>query len=104
MREQLKITPNVPKAVVTDLAGNRAATAADFEFTVVDAAVLTTLSPFDGEGMVSLTREVMVDFSAPIDPSTVTDDSFFLIANGERVPGSTFERRVEPCLRFRASS
>ena len=54
---------------------------------------LTSISPFQGEGMVNTTRETIIRFDDRVDPATVNADSFYLIANGERVPGTI---RVSP--------
>ncbi|MCA9048818.1 MAG: Ig-like domain-containing protein, partial [Planctomycetaceae bacterium] len=51
------------------------------------AAAISSLSPTDGEEMVSVTRETIVRFNAAVDPQTVTSDAFFLLANGKRMPG-----------------
>ncbi len=48
---------------------------------------ITQLSPANGEEMVNVTRETIVRFDGVIDPSGVTTDSLYLIANGLRLPG-----------------
>lgn len=45
------------------------------------------ISPAHGEEMVSVTRETVVHFEGKVDPATVTPDSFYVLAHGERVPG-----------------
>jgi len=45
------------------------------------------ISPRDGSERVSLTRETVVRFGEEIVADTVNEESFYLIANGERVPG-----------------
>ena len=71
---------------VYDVAGNRAA-AGSLRFEVADPTGIAAISPTDGEQMVSVARETIVRFDEPIDPATVTEDSFYLLANGERVSG-----------------
>jgi streptogramin lyase len=71
----------------TDKAGDvtKLATASFQLNTVVG---VTSIAPANGEDNVDLTRPTVVNFSGPINPATVTTDSFYLIANGSRVPGS----------------
>ncbi|MEQ9410094.1 MAG: Ig-like domain-containing protein [Fuerstiella sp.] len=64
---------------------------------ITEATVIASLSPASSEEMVSVTRETVVRFNNPVDPQTVTTDSFYLIANGERVPGRI---RVSSTERF----
>ncbi|MGK0239828.1 MAG: hypothetical protein ACI92G_003310, partial [Candidatus Pelagisphaera sp.] len=58
--------------------------------------MISDISPSSGSEMVNVTRETVVYFSEIVDPATVTTDSFYLIANGERIAGrvvvSTTER------------
>ena len=54
-------------------------------------------SPANGEEMVNVTRQTIVRFGGEVDPSTVTSDSFTLVANGEVVPGRV---AVSPTGRF----
>jgi len=49
--------------------------------------VTLEISPGDGSEGVSLTRETIVRFGEEITGDTVNDESFYLIANGERVEG-----------------
>ncbi|MCA9047173.1 MAG: Ig-like domain-containing protein, partial [Planctomycetaceae bacterium] len=83
-------------SAVTDLAGNPASPRT-IRFNVEQPTRLTESSPASGEEMVALTREAVIRFDGPIDPATVTADSFYLIANSERVPGSI---RVSSTERF----
>ena len=69
---------------LSDLAGNET-TLAQYEFTVLDLPRVTSVSPQDGEEMISVTRETIVRFDEPIDPATVTSDALHLLANGQRV-------------------
>jgi hypothetical protein len=48
---------------------------------------IASISPAHGEEMVNVTRETIVRFDGKVDPDTVTTESFYLIANGERIPG-----------------
>ncbi|MEM9002725.1 MAG: FG-GAP-like repeat-containing protein [Cyanobacteria bacterium P01_F01_bin.86] len=71
-------------ASIEDIAGNVLAnTALSFEISPVSVQVM----PFDGEERVNPKRETVVQFGSAVDPTTVTDDSFYLIAGGRRVPG-----------------
>jgi len=70
---------------VTDIAGNLVEETAALEFTVIGAPV--SISPRSGSEMVSLTREVIVNFGKKVDPTTVNENTFTVIAQGEAVPG-----------------
>ncbi len=70
-----------------DLAGQPFATPAIVPFTVLDPAAIAETSPLGGEEMVNLTRETIVRFDEAIDPTTITEENVYLIAQGERVPG-----------------
>lgn len=50
--------------------------------------VVNSISPSNGTELVSLTRETVVRFSAPVNPATINPDSFYLIAKGDKVPGT----------------
>ncbi|WP_017325237.1 Ig-like domain-containing protein [Synechococcus sp. PCC 7336] len=78
---QLEIAPGV-----MDIAGNITETATGFVFE--SNAGLVEIFPFDGEEFVNPSREIIVRFNQEVDPSTVNEDSFFLIANGEKIPGN----------------
>jgi hypothetical protein len=85
----------------TDVAGNGLA-GGPFTFTFeIDGGNAVTgiadISPATGEELVSLTRETVVTFGGPIDPTTIDDESLFLIAKGARVPA---EIRVSPTNLF----
>ena len=81
---------------VTDLAGN-ALIQDQFDFSIAQPTAIAELSPAAGEEMVSLTRETIVRFDTEIDPATITDQSFYLLANSQRVPGHI---RVSSTNRF----
>ena len=65
---------------VTDVAGNLVEETAALEFTVIGAPV--SISPRSGSEMVSLTREVVVNFGKKVDPATVNENTFTVIAQG----------------------
>ncbi|MDJ0658213.1 MAG: Ig-like domain-containing protein [Crocosphaera sp.] len=71
---------------IEDIAGNNLP-----ENTALNLAVappsITEITPTDGSEMVSLTRETVVRFNVEIDPNTVTEESLYLIANGQRIAG-----------------
>jgi hypothetical protein len=83
-------------SAVIDRAGNRA-TPAQFTFTVLQPTQIAELSPAAGEELVSTTRETIVRFDNTVDPATITSESFYLLANSERVPGTI---RVSTTERF----
>ncbi|GGA04626.1 hypothetical protein CYANOKiyG1_16940 [Okeania sp. KiyG1] len=70
---------------VKDVTGNNIAKGTTLEFSVVTQAV--EISPTNGEDMVALTRETVVRFGKEVQPKTVNNKSFYLIANGEKIPG-----------------
>lgn len=73
-------------SAIKDLAGNPLANNTTLSIATALPGI-AGISPSDGTKMVSLTREVRVDFNTKIDPSTLTNDSFYLIANGNRIAG-----------------
>ena len=73
---------------VSDPAGNPLDAELSFEFFIDPPVTVAEVSPFNGEEMVALAREVVVRFEGAIDPDTVTQDAFYLIANSVRVEGS----------------
>lgn len=80
----------------TDRAGNVSA-AAEVSFTLSTVTGIREISPANGEEMVGLERETIVRFDDRVDPATVTANSFYLIAKGQRLPGTI---RVSPTERF----
>ena len=79
---QLAISPSV-----TDLAGNALTGTRDFAFEVAQAVHITGFSPANAEESVSLTRATVVRFDDAVVPETVDAESFYLTAQGRRVPG-----------------
>ncbi|MEL6107142.1 MAG: Ig-like domain-containing protein [Planctomycetota bacterium] len=59
----------------------------EVSLTVADAVEIESISPAEGEEMVNVARETIVRFDGEIDAASVTEDSFYVIANSERVPG-----------------
>jgi hypothetical protein len=88
----LSLGANIFTVRATDLAGNESQTSVTITRNTppngIVAASIQQISPANGEEMVSVSRESIVRFDKPIQPSSVTPDSFFLIANGVRIPGS----------------
>ncbi|MEM1227951.1 MAG: dockerin type I domain-containing protein, partial [Planctomycetota bacterium] len=80
---------------LTDLAGNVVTQGVVNAFTVADPTGVVEISPANGEELVNVKRETIVRFDEPVDPATVTDASFYVIANGERVPGNIRVSRTE---------
>jgi hypothetical protein len=69
---------------IQDTAGN---TLAAQNLSFAAAPPTLTFAPLNGEGMVSLTRDSVVRFGTKVKPETVTNESFYLIANGSRLAG-----------------
>ncbi len=72
-------------AGIADTVGNATTAAQTFDLSV--AAARLTISPANGEEMVGLNRDTVVNFGKKIDPTTVNSDNFYLIANGQRIAG-----------------
>ena len=70
---------------VSDLAGNVINDTIVLEFTVIGAPV--EISPTSGSEMVSLNQNPVVRFGKKVDRTTVNENTFALIANGETVAG-----------------
>ncbi|EDX82789.1 Bacterial pre-peptidase C-terminal domain family [Synechococcus sp. PCC 7335] len=81
---------------VTDTAGNA------FSLSLDIASSLNTveISPTDGEEMVTLTREAIIRFDQPVDPSTVTKDAIKVIALGQEVSGRLVVSSTEKFATF----
>lgn len=90
----------VVDGVIADLAGNFLEGESTFNFTIQDPVSIEDISPANGEEFVSLTRETIVRFDGKIDPTTVNDDSFYLIANGDRIPGNMIVSKSEEFATF----
>ncbi|MCO6456283.1 MAG: Ig-like domain-containing protein, partial [Pirellulaceae bacterium] len=84
----------------TDLAGNPLAGTIEFAFDVDRLTSIQRLSPAAGESLVSVTRETIVRFDNPIDPATVGEDAFYLVANGQRVEGRRVVSSTERFMTF----
>ena len=62
---------------------------------------IAEISPTSGEEMVAPTREAIVRFTRRVDPTSFDDpNAFYLIANGERVPGRVVVSRTEQFATF----
>ncbi|RME51052.1 MAG: hypothetical protein D6795_08955, partial [Deltaproteobacteria bacterium] len=75
---------------IRDMSGNPLEAPVIVSFTTIDtiAPLLVALTPADGIGDVSLEAPVEARFSEPIDPFTVTPESFSVTEGGGRVAGS----------------
>ncbi len=62
--------------------------------------LVSRISPSDQTEMVNVARETIVYFDDPVDPSTVTTDSFNLTANGETLPGRVVVSSTEKFATF----
>lgn len=82
---------------IFDAAGNTILAGTELPFTIADPAGVSEFSPRNGDGKVSLTRETIIRFDEPVDPATVTEDTFYVIAGGKRVDGRV---RVSSTERF----
>lgn len=87
-------------ASVTDLAGNPLSDPRSFDFTIARPVRITQFDPLHGEEMVSVTRDVIVRFDGPVDPETVDAESFYVIANGVRLPGRIRVSSTEQFMTF----
>lgn len=94
---QIRDLPYVFDVIVTDSRGAKDSKPYSLSVGAPATASLLSISPADGESLVSLTRETVVQFTAPVNPTTVTPDSLYLIAKGERIPGTI---RVSPTKKF----
>jgi hypothetical protein len=74
-------------SVITDAAGNLLTGTTVFEFAVAVPAALAAIAPLNGSTNVRLTRDLRVDLTEPIDPSTVNSNSFYAMAGGQKVAG-----------------
>ena len=83
---------------IKDLAGNAIAENTTLDLSIAPPSV--TISPSNGEEMVALTRETIVRFNTKIDPSTVNQESFYVIANGERLQGRIVVSSTEEFATF----
>lgn len=77
-------TPTSYRLQITDKFGQNVT----HDLSVTKSAVsIISISPSNGTDLVSLTRETVVRFDDAIDPATVNNESFYLVANGEKIPG-----------------
>ncbi|MCH8046527.1 MAG: VCBS repeat-containing protein, partial [Planctomycetes bacterium] len=65
-----------------------------------DPTGISQISPANGEEMVNVTRETIVRFDERVDPATITDEAFHLIANGERLAGRIVPSSTERFVTF----
>jgi len=68
------------------------------------AASVTEASPFHGEEMVSITRQIEVRLSDRVDRATVTENNLFLTANGQRLAGQVSVSATEKTLTFQPAA
>ena len=73
-------------AGITDLAGN--ATLSDQVLALTVNTAPLSITPTNGEELVTLTRDTVVRFGKEVDPASVTAENFYLIANGDRIAGT----------------
>ncbi|MGK0240224.1 MAG: hypothetical protein ACI92G_003709 [Candidatus Pelagisphaera sp.] len=66
----------------------------------IGAVMISDISPSNREEMVNVTRETVVYFSEIVDPATVTTNSFYLIVNGEKIPGRVVVSSTERFATF----
>ena len=100
---RLKFTQSLPQnqgyrltlaPSVTDRAGNVAASQS-LEFSLSKPVEITEAAPYHGEKMVSLTRDIVIQFDGQVDPATINSDTVYLIANGARLPANLRVSRTE---------
>ena len=87
-------------ADLVDPAGNQLIEPLLVMFTVADPTGIREISPAHGEEMVNVTRETIVRFDEQVDPTTITDEAFHLIANGQRLPGRIVTSSTERFVTF----
>ena len=85
---------------IADLAGNTLEGETTFDFTIQDPVGIREISPSNGEEFVNLTRETIVRFDGKVDPTTITEDAFYFIANGDRIPGRIVVSSTEEFVTF----
>jgi hypothetical protein len=85
---------------LTDLAGNALTGPTAFDFTVADPTGIREITPSNGEQLVSVTRETIVRFDEPVDPTTVTADALKLIALGQELSGRIIVSSTERFVTF----
>jgi hypothetical protein len=66
----------------------------------IQPARLLATSPANGDQMVNVARETIVRFDERVNPATVTTDSFYLVAKGQRVPGRVVVSSTERFATF----
>jgi len=97
--------PNALTVRATDAAGNSRAFSQTIERLLPEDAsptpfAIAELSPVSGEERVSLSRPIVLRFRGQVDPGTVTPDAFYLIANGQRIPGRVVVSSTEEFATF----
>jgi len=85
---------------LTDLAGNIATGGITNSFTVADPTGIESISPANGESQVNVSRETIVKFDEPIDPATVTTETFKVFAAGQARPGTIRVNRTQQIATF----
>ena len=80
-----EFTLSVPTG--SDLAGNAFDGDRNFEFVVDAITRIVRTGPADGTERTNLDRQIFVEFDRPINPATVTSESFQVIALGEPLAG-----------------
>ncbi|MFT7512259.1 MAG: hypothetical protein ACI9QL_001467, partial [Candidatus Omnitrophota bacterium] len=73
---------------IADLAGNRVSPPFALEQVVPESFGIKSVSPRDGDGDVSLTRELRVEFTELFDPSSISPTDVTVTALGGSVPGN----------------
>ena len=87
-------------SAVSDIAGNSVPETASFDFTDTSQVRITKISPNNGEEMVTLTREAIIRFSQPVDPTTVTQDALKVVTLGKEVSGRIVVSSTEKFATF----
>jgi hypothetical protein len=71
-----------------DAAGNRSSMDVDFELPLLPPLVLVDFQPLNGAVDVGVTFRPKINFSRPIDPASLTNDSFYASFSGGRLPAT----------------
>ena len=87
-------------ATIADLAGNALGAPVDLDFLVPESFAVDSISPRNGDTMVSLTREIRLDFSEKVNDSTIDADSVQVIALGSTIAGNLVVSSTDEFVTF----
>ncbi|WP_170062577.1 VCBS domain-containing protein [Roseovarius mucosus] len=74
---------------VADNAGNRTTTETPVDFAVSAPTRIVSIAPSDDTDLVNLDRKISIQFDRPVDPRTITSESFQILApDGAQIEGA----------------